>query len=191
WRGAGAGVLALAMALTAAASSARGADLRRFTLDDEMALRSINDVEISPDGALVAYTVSTPSLEKNEHQVALYVIAATGGEPRRLGEAVHILNTPLPAPRLRWSPDGAAIGLLAIAGEKPQAFAVPLDGGAARQLTEAPEGVSAFAWSSDGKSLAYLTRDPLPTEEAKRRALVIHAGAPDPPSRLVVRPLGG
>src|ERR1044072_4991854 len=107
WRGAGLGLLAVAT-LTAA-RPACAAELRRFTLGDEMALRTINDVEISPDGAWVAYTVSMPSLEKNEHQVALYVVSSEGGEPRRLGESVRILNTPLPAPRLRWSPDGAAI----------------------------------------------------------------------------------
>ncbi|HET9767598.1 MAG TPA: S9 family peptidase [Thermoanaerobaculia bacterium] len=190
WRSTGLLLIAVSTAALATAP-AQAAELRRFTLDDEMALRTINDVEISPDGALVAYTVSTPSLEKNEHQVALYVVPADGGEPRRLGESVRILNTPLPAPRLRWSPDGAAVGLLAVAGEKPQAFAVPLDSSVARQLTDAPEGISGFAWSPDGKSVAYLTREPLPPEEAKRRALVIHAGAPDPPSRLVVRPLGG
>lgn len=182
------------LAMAAAAGPLSG-ELRRVTLDDVMQMRSIVDVEIAPDGSQVAYVVSTPSVEKNAHEVALLVVSiretGRGAEPRRLGEGVRILNAPLPAPRLRWSPDGAAIGLLAIAGERPQAFAVPLDGSAARQLTAAPEGVSSFAWSPDGKSVAYLTRDPLPPEEAKSRALVTRAGAPDPPSRLVVVSLGG
>ncbi len=162
---------------------------RRVTLDDEMAFRSLVDVKIAPDGARVAYVVSTPAVEKDEHQVALYVVASTGGEPRRLGETVRILNTPVPAPRLRWSPDGSALGVLALAGARPQAFAVPLDGGAARQLTDASEGVFAFSWSPDGRSLAYLTRDPPSPEDARERSLVTHVGAPDPPARLVVRAL--
>ena len=58
WRGAG--LLVLAAAAPTAVGPARAVELRRFTLDDEMALRSIDDVEISPDGARVAYTVSTP-----------------------------------------------------------------------------------------------------------------------------------
>ena len=53
WRGAGLGLLVVA-AVTASSGPARAAELRRFTLDDEMALRTINDVEISPDGAWVA-----------------------------------------------------------------------------------------------------------------------------------------
>ena len=35
---------------------------RRVTIDDLMALRTINDVKISPAGDRIAYTVSTPSL---------------------------------------------------------------------------------------------------------------------------------
>src|ERR1051325_4835591 len=85
WRGAG--LVVLVAAAATAAGPARAAELRRFTLDDEMALRTINDVEISPDGALVAYTVSTPSLEKNEHKVALYVVLSSGGESQRLEES--------------------------------------------------------------------------------------------------------
>lgn len=129
WRGAGLGLLVVAMVMSAGPACA--VELRRFTLDDET-LRAINDVEIFPDGALVPHMVSTPSLERSEHQ-AHYVVPADRGERRRLSESVRTLNAPLPAPRLRWSPDSAAIGLLAIACEKPQAFAVPLDGGAARQ----------------------------------------------------------
>lgn len=184
------------VALAALAASLPGpllAERRRVTVDDEMALRSIVDVKIAPGGQEVAYAVSRPSLEKNEHEVTLMVASAagraSGSVPRRLGEALKILNTPLPAPRLRWAPDSSAIGLLALAGDRPQAFAVPLSGGEARQLTEAAEGVFAFAWSPDGKELAYLTRDPPTAEEARSRAIVNHVGAPEKPGRLVVRAL--
>src|SRR5204863_1337914 len=125
------------------------APLAAFTLDDEMKMRAVVDVRIAPDGERVAYVVSTPSLQKNEHEGALYVVAASGGTPALLGQTLKIFNTPTPQPRLRWSPDGAALSLLAFAGEKPQAFAIPLAGGAPRQLTDAPEGISGFEWSPD------------------------------------------
>ena len=63
---------------------------RPVTVEDVMGLRSMVDLRISPDGEHVAYVVSTPSVERNEHEVALYVARAEGGgAPRRVGEAVR------------------------------------------------------------------------------------------------------
>ncbi|HEX9492473.1 MAG TPA: hypothetical protein VGA33_04350, partial [Thermoanaerobaculia bacterium] len=152
---------------------------RPFTLDDEMKLRTIVDVKISPDGQQVAYVVSTPNLDKNQHEGALYIGST------RLGEKLRIFNTPIPAPRLRWSPDGTMLSLLAFAGDKPQIFAIPISGGEPRALTEASEGVSGFEWSPNGKSIAYLTRDPT------AKPLVIHADAPDNPTRIAARSIEG
>src|SRR5438067_5034591 len=87
---------------------------RPMTLDDEMKLRAIVDVRVAPDGSRVAYVVSTPSVARNEHEPAVFVVATGGGAPSRVGETVPILNTPLPAPRLRWSPDSTTITLLAL-----------------------------------------------------------------------------
>ena len=140
--------------------------LTAFTLADEMKLRSIVDVKISPDGERVAYVVSTPNLDTNQHDAALYVatwsrlsVGSAPAESRRYVENLRIFNTPLPHPNLRWSPDGTALSLLAFGGERQQVFAIPISGGAPHALTDASEGVSAFEWSPDGKTIAYLTRE--------------------------------
>ena len=49
---------------------------KRVTIDDLMALRTINDAKISPSGDQIAYTVSTPSVPRNAHEPALFVIPA-------------------------------------------------------------------------------------------------------------------
>ena len=142
----------MARALLAAivlVSNVAAAAQRPVTVDDEMKFRSIVDVKIAPDGQRVAYVVSTPSLTKDEHEGALYIVSATGGTPTRLGESIRIFNPTAPAPRLRWSPDGSMLALLAFAGERPQVFAIPLSGAPPRALTDAPEGVSGFDWSPD------------------------------------------
>src|SRR5512132_3679230 len=105
------------------------AGLRPVTIDDEMKLRAVVDVSISPDGNTVAYVVSTPSLQKNEHEGALFIVKAAGGSPTRIGEAIRIFSAPTPRPQLRWSPDGAAITFLGFAGTRPQVFAAPIGGG--------------------------------------------------------------
>src|SRR5262249_33436799 len=100
----------------------------KVTVDDLMKVRSILDTRISPDGQSVAYAVSTPSLERNTHEAAIYVIPARGGTPRRIAEGTRVFGTNLPAPRLRWSPDGASVSFIGFAGEKPQVFAAPAAG---------------------------------------------------------------
>src|SRR5688572_11070258 len=103
----------LAALLVAAAVSGTSAQApKTVTIDDLMALRTINDVKISPAGDRIAYVVSTPSVARNAHEPELYVMAATGGQPKRLAAQVKIFAPALPAPRLRWSPDGVTLSFL-------------------------------------------------------------------------------
>ena len=168
----------------------RLAQHRPVTIDDLMKLRAIVDVQLAPDGQRVAYVVSTPNLPKNEHEAALYVVPAGGGASTRLGETVRIFNMPTPRPQLRWSPDGAVVSLLGLVAGRPEVFGIPVSGGTPQQLTKAPEGVFGFEWSPDGKSLAFITRDPMSADEERQRqdkSFVIHADAPDRATRLVVQ----
>src|SRR5437879_6547251 len=95
---------AFGLTLLAAALAAGGAatPVRPVTVADLMGLRSISDVRLSPDGRQVAYVVSRPALEKDEHEAVLYLVPAAGGSPARLTYGTRIFNRPRPAPHLRW-----------------------------------------------------------------------------------------
>src|SRR5262245_11201549 len=151
------------LCITAAALSVSGLlaqpQPRRVTVEDLMKMRAIVDARISPDGSRVAYVVSTPNLVKNEHDASLFLVPAGGGPAVRIGDSVQIFNVPVPAPRLRWSPDGTRVGVLGLVNGRPQVTAIPIDGSAPHALTTAAEGVFGFEWSPDGSRLAYLTRD--------------------------------
>lgn len=185
-------VLAIGVAILVSVSGT--AEAAKVTVDDLMKLRSIVDVRISPEGDRVAYVVSTPSLERNAHEAAIYVVATRGGDARRLAEGTRVFSPRVPAPKLRWSPDGARVSFLGFAGERSQVFAAPGSGGPAHPLTAAPEGVLGYEWAPDGKSVAYLARDPASEEEQRQRkdmSFVIHVGAPDPAARLWLQPQDG
>jgi WD40 repeat protein len=155
---------------------------RPVSVDDLMALSTINDVEIAPAGDRVAYTVSTPSTATNTHETALFVLPVSGGAPLRLAPDAKIFVPALPAPRLRWRPDGTSISFLANAEGRPQVFTVMPSGGPARALTTAPEGVSAYEWSPDGTRLAFLSREAAPPAPVANRA-----GSLPPATRLWIQ----
>lgn len=127
-------------------------DKRSVTLEDLMGLSTIIDVKISPDGSQAAYVVSTPSLQKNQHEPVLFVISTSPGshQPLRLADGTRIMNTGLPAPRLRWHPDGKRISFMGLKEDKPQVFIVNALGGDASLFTDAPEGIVNYEWSPDG-----------------------------------------
>jgi dipeptidyl aminopeptidase/acylaminoacyl peptidase len=180
-------------AVVVALAHPAGQPKRPISVDDLMKLRSIVDVQIAPDGQRVAYVVSTPNLPRNEHDAALFVVPAAGGASVRMGEAVHIFNIPTPRPQLRWSPDGSMLSVVGTEEGRPEVIGIPLSGAAPEALTKAPEGAFTYEWSPDGGSLAFLTRDPMPRDEARQRqekSFVMRADAPDRPTRLVVQKVG-
>ena len=152
------------------------------TVDDLMQLRTIVDVKVSPDGRQVAYVVSQPSVERNVHQPALFVVPAAGGSALRVAQTSQIFTPALPAPRLRWTPDGQRLSFLALVNGRPQVHAVAADGGIASAVTTAPSGVAAYEWAPDGGAIAYTMR------EAAEPSTVTRVGSPSPPVRLWVQP---
>ena len=172
------------VALVALVALAIAQTPRKVTIDDLMALRTINDVKISPAGDRVAYTVSTPSLERNAHEPALFVVNAAGGTPKHLAQSQRIFTPALPAPRLRWTPDGKTISMLVMGTGGPQVAAVSPDTNSVELITSAPTGVTSYEWSPDGKFVAYLSRD-----AAGPAPVANKVGSNPPPARLWVQPL--
>ena len=159
------------------------------TVDDLMHLRSISDVRISPDGQQIAYVVCTPSFETAAHEGILYRIPAAGGTPVRLTFGTRIFNRPLPAPWLRWSPDGSFLSFVAYVDGVPQVVAMAATGGETWTVTSVKDGVMRYEWAPNGKQIAFLARDPISSEEEQRRkdkSFVIHVDRNQRPPRLWV-----
>ena len=135
---------------------------RPMTFDDVIALRAVNDAQISPDGKWVAYTVSRADLEQNASDADIWLVSTAGEPPNRLTTNKKSDTSP------RWSPDGKRLAFISAREEKPQLFMMSPFGGEPERLTENKGGVRALAWSPDGKSIAFIA-DQEPTAEEEKR----------------------
>jgi dipeptidyl aminopeptidase/acylaminoacyl peptidase len=128
------------------------------TIDELIELHQPDDAQIAPNGAHVAYTVSTPDWEQNEHisQIWLVETDADRATPRQLTFAKEASKSP------RWSPDGQWLAFLSKreGDEHTQIYRMSPFGGEAERLTELETDVQAVRWSPDGEGIAYTTPDP-------------------------------
>jgi tricorn protease len=118
-----------------------GSNVRRLTVGGHE-----SKPVFSPDGSLIAFT---GDYDGNR---GIYVVPATGGEPRRL--SYH----PADLLALNWTPDGKRIlfltGRTAFAGGVSELFTVPVEGGFATELPFIRAAHGAF--SPDGSRIAYV-----------------------------------
>jgi dipeptidyl aminopeptidase/acylaminoacyl peptidase len=167
--------LAFAVVLTMPA----GAATRPWTMDDVLAVRTVTDPQVSPDGRWAAYVVSELNTDGSDYNTDIWLVSTEGGEARRL------TNSPVADEFPRWSPDGRTIAFLSDRprpGVKPedakaagasdegkrQVWLIRPDGGEAWILTDSKGGVSGIEWSRDGKQLGYLAREPKSEERKKK-----------------------
>ncbi len=158
--------LSLAVAATLAPGSVQAG--RPLSPEDWFRFQAVSDLSISPDGAAVAYLVTSYDRESDESRSALWLADWAGDTSVQLtrGESVS---------EPRFSPDGRYLGFLSTrpAGERTQLWVLDRRGGEPRQLTHVSGELTGYEWSPD----------------AHRVVLVMHA-SPEadskPPQPIVI-----
>ena len=129
------------------------ADKRPMQVEDLFKFKRVAAPQISPDGKLVAYQVSTVDLDANKSTSAIWVAAADGGTPPR-----QVTNSGKRDTSPRWSPDGSRLLFESNRSGTGQLYVLDLkDGGEARQLTKLSTGASNGVWSPDGAMVAFVS----------------------------------
>jgi dipeptidyl aminopeptidase/acylaminoacyl peptidase len=147
---------------------------RKTAVEDFLRFKYLEDVQLSPDGKRIAFTVGEYRARKTKEDVAwewttgVWVVSPDEDRPpRRLTGKKGLDNTP------RWSPDGRFLAFLSASSSakgKDEISQIRLikaagRGGRARWLTHRKHGVSEFSWSHDGQKIAFIAEDP--TDEEK------------------------
>jgi dipeptidyl aminopeptidase/acylaminoacyl peptidase len=139
------------------------AQTRHIELNDLTKIVSVSDPQISPDGKTIVFVVSRPNLEKDRSDRELVKIDIASGKHHVLTYERQGVGSP------RWSPSGDRLAFLAVEGTgkeaQPQIFILPMTGGEARKITDAPNGIEQFAWRPNGQEIAYVTSDEAPNKK--------------------------
>ena len=142
-----------AAALWAPSDSQLAAQERPLTFMDVQELKRAGSWTPSPDGTLMLYTVTTPDWEKAESQTDIHLVSlADGVASDRQLTYTEDRNETSPT----WSPNGSFFVFASNRdGDETQLYMMRHDGGEARKITDASEGVSGFAFSPRGRWLVY------------------------------------
>ena len=136
-------------------------------MSDLRSLVGVSSPAISPDGKRAVVVVTRIAWNDDKYVRDLDLIDLATRARRTLTYDRHGLSDPA------WSADGTKLAFIADAGggeaAKAQVFVMPMDGGDARPVTRAPEGVDQFAWRPDGGALAYAAVDAEPKRQGAER----------------------
>jgi len=157
---------AMASLVTAQAQTLQSSDL--------ISLRSVGDVQFSPDGSRLAYTVENNDGPGRPYS-QIWIVSLNDGKAIRIGGEKEVSSEPA------WSPDGRWLAFKGHDGDKASLMIAQPDGAAKRSLSAMqgtncplPSTGNAIAWSPDGKKIAFINSVPGPeTEQANGDPMVI------------------
>ena len=156
-------VPASTISLALALSTPLWAQSNVWTADLTMTVKRVSTVVPSPDGSMVTFVVSEAVMdgEKSEWLSHVHIANADGSGGRQLTRGDKSATLP------RWSPDGRWIGFITSRSGTANVWRISVSGGEAEQITDEKGGVTAFDWSPDSASIAFLMPDPKLDEEEK------------------------
>ncbi|HEY2852108.1 MAG TPA: S9 family peptidase [Gemmatimonadaceae bacterium] len=134
---------------TLLSASAAAQQKRPLRSGDLYLLKDVRDPELSPDGAWVAYTVTTVDSAKDKSDNDIWMTSWDGATTIRVTSSPESESSP------RWSPDGRYLAFLSgrQEGKGAQVWLLDRRGGEAQRVTQLKGGVSEFAWSPDSKRM--------------------------------------
>jgi dipeptidyl aminopeptidase/acylaminoacyl peptidase len=120
---------------------------KAITVDDLWAMKRIGTYDISPNGKMLAFTITSYSFETNKGNTDIHLIDSDGKNLRALKNSEKNESEP------KFSPDGKTIAFT----RGGQIWQCTLDGSDEKQLTNIYTEASDFEWSQDGKKILFVS----------------------------------
>src|SRR5579864_753232 len=135
---------------------------KALTPEASLNLRSISELQFSPDGARLVFTVTEPPKGTGRLR-HIWIYERQGDVVRQFTYSAKSESVP------RWSPDGKQLAFLSNRDEdQQQVFLMSMNGGEGHAVTKGKRSVKTFEWSPDGARIAFLAPDAKTEEEEKK-----------------------
>lgn len=140
-----------------------------FGPEDLLSIKSVSNIQLSPDGSEIIYSLSTPRGPNEEAGAAhtryyrFNIAAAT---------SIALFEAGIKVSGLQWHPEGNMICFLQKAENESKQIWLMKKSGELKQITFLSNDVKSFKWSPAGDGLAYLstTAKTAKEKELKKRA---------------------
>jgi dipeptidyl aminopeptidase/acylaminoacyl peptidase len=118
--------------------------------NDVFRLANLSSPKVSPDGAWVAYVLSTVDSTKNKRNADLWMSSWDGTQ------SIQLTSSPDGESQPRWSPDGKYLSFVSArqGATSAQIWLMDRRGGEGKQLTTLKADLQDYVWSPDGKKIA-------------------------------------
>jgi len=133
----------------------------QFGLDHIGRIVQVSNPQISPDGSSIVVSVSRTNYDENRYDTELVLVD--------VASRTHKVLTRRKISRPSWSPSGSSLAFTSSVEGKSQIFVLPIDGGEAMQITNAPTGVNSYSWRPDESAFTYISKEAPEKREGPER----------------------
>lgn len=130
-----------------------------ISTDDLLRLRDIGAIAVSPDGSMIAFSVTQADPDRDNYRVRWFVAPVSGeGRPRPLpfdgGQPIPVYSYGLPQayvapPVAKWSPDSRVLAVRKLLAGRISLWTIDVRSGETREVANGDTEVENFVWSQD------------------------------------------